>query len=62
MQETPGSIRAHLSTGGDAMADGPAGCIQWSERDGGLYIGRLCVHPAHQGKSLAGLLVGAAEH
>ena len=62
MQETPGSIRAHLSTGGGAMADGPAGCILWSERDGGLYIGRLCVHPAHQGKSLAGLLVGAAEH
>ena len=61
LRETPDSIRTHLATGGGALVDGPAGCILWSERDGGLYIGRLCVHPAQQGRGLAALLVGAAE-
>ena len=61
LRETGDSLRAHLATGGGAMVDGPAGCVLWSEHNGGLYLGRLCVHPAQQGRGLAALLVGAAE-
>ena len=61
LRETPDSIRDHLAAGGGAVVEDALGCILWSERDGGLYIGRLCVHPAQQGWGLAGLLVGTAE-
>lgn len=61
LRETPDSIRAHMAANGGAMVDGPAGCVLWSGREGGLYIGRLCVHPSQQGRGLAALLVGAAE-
>ena len=61
LRETPDSIRDHLAAGGGAVMEDALGCILWSERDGGLYIGRLCVHPAQQGRGLAGLLVGTAE-
>ncbi len=61
LRETADSIRIHLASGGGALADGAAACILWSERDGGLYIGRLAVHPQHRGRGLAGLLMQAAE-
>jgi len=61
LRETADSIRTHLASGGGALADGAAACILWSERDGGLYIGRLAVHPSHRGRGLAGPLMQAAE-
>ena len=61
LRETGDSVRAHLEAGGGALVDGPAACILWSERDGGLYVGRLAVHPARRGQGLAALLMSAAE-
>lgn len=64
--ETGGSVLAHLQAGGGGAVVGDGGpqglqaCVLWSEREGGLYFGRLCVHPSVQGRGLAGLLVGAA--
>ncbi|MGI4943340.1 MAG: GNAT family N-acetyltransferase [Janthinobacterium lividum] len=61
LRETGDSIRAHLAEGGGALVEGPAACILWSERDSGLYVGRLATHPAHRGQGLALLLMAAAE-
>jgi len=61
LRETAEGVRTHLAAGGGALVDGPAACILWSERDGGLYVGRLAVHPQHRGRGLAGLLMQAAE-
>lgn len=61
LRETGDGIRAHLAEGGGALVEGPAACILWSERDGGLYVGRLATHPAHRGRGFASLLVAAAE-
>lgn len=61
LRETGDSMRAHLAEGGGALVEGPAACILWSERDGGLYVGRLATHPAHRGRGLALLLMAAAE-
>jgi len=58
LRETADSVRTHLAAGGGALADGPAACILWSERDGGLYVGRLAVHPKHRCRGLAGLHLG----
>ncbi len=42
---------------------GPAGVgvLLWSERDGGLYVGRLAVAPAWRGCGVARALLAAAE-
>ena len=61
LRETGDGVRAHLASGGGALVDGPVACILWSERDGGLYVGRLAVHPARQGRGLASRLMAAAE-
>ncbi len=61
LQETGDAVRAHLRAGGGALADGPTACVLWSERDGGLYVSRLAVHPSHQGRGLATTLMQAAE-
>lgn len=61
LRETGDSIRAHLAEGGGALVEGPAACILWSERDSGLYVGRLATHPAHRGQGLALLLMASAE-
>lgn len=62
--ESAEAILAHMAAGGGGAVaeEGGAlvGCIVWAERDGGLYFGRLCVHPSQWGQGLAGLLVEAA--
>ncbi len=35
--------------------------LLWAERDGGLYCGRLAVHPEFRGRGLARRLIAAAE-
>ena len=61
LQETGKAVRAHLHAGGGALAEGPVACVLWSERDGGLYVSRLSVHPSRQGQGLATALMQAAE-
>jgi len=61
LHETGKSVRAHLQGGGGALAEGPAACVLWSERDGGLYVSRLSVHPSQQGRGLATALMQVAE-
>jgi GNAT superfamily N-acetyltransferase len=65
LRESATSITATLAGGdGGALAegtDGPAGVVLWQEKAGGLYFGRLAVHPGHRGHGLARALVQAAE-
>ncbi len=64
LRETEASIRAHLAAGGGgavAVGSEPVGAVLWSERDGGLYLGRLAVAPHCRGQGLAAGLVRAAE-
>jgi len=64
MKETVESVAAHLTHGGGAViADGEAliGSVLWEEKEGGLYFGRLAVHPARQRRGIARALVAAAE-
>ena len=64
LRETEASILAHLAAGGGgvvAMHDEPVAAVLWSERDGGLYLGRLATAPGCQGQGLATSLVHAAE-
>jgi GNAT superfamily N-acetyltransferase len=37
------------------------GAVLWVEKDGGLYVARLSVHPAWRGRGVARALMGAAE-
>jgi GNAT superfamily N-acetyltransferase len=64
LRENAASIFATLQSGGGALAegsDGPAAVVLWQEKGGGLYFGRLAVHPGHRGHGLARALVQAAE-
>lgn len=48
LRVTEEEIAAHLRVGGGAVAEaggGMVGSALWSERDGGLYLGRLAVAP-----------------
>jgi predicted N-acetyltransferase YhbS len=56
LRVTEEEIAAHLRVGGGAMAEAGGGAVAeagggmvgsalWSERDGGLYLGRLAVAP-----------------
>lgn len=65
LRETATNIAAIFAAGGGGAGvdlDGQlvAACI-WQPRDGGLYFGRLSVHPAARGRGLARALIAAAE-
>lgn len=63
LRETGASILLHLTQGGGAVVEqaGIVACVLWSERDAGLYLGRLAVAPHCRNRGLAAELVQAAE-
>lgn len=62
LKESGDNIRTHFADGGGgAMAEGPAACLLWSEQEGGLYIGRVAVHPDWRGRGLAKRMIAMAE-
>lgn len=64
LHETEQTVRAHLAQGGGAVAlcgGELAGSVLWQVRDGGLYVGRLAVAPAHRRRGIARALLAAAE-
>lgn len=57
-------MAAGLADGGGCgvwVAGVLAGAVLWQPRDGGLYIGRLSVHPNRRGRGIARRLMAAAE-
>jgi GNAT superfamily N-acetyltransferase len=63
-QETPATIADALTAGGGfgaAEAGRLVGAVLWEEKEGGLYLGRLAVHPAARGRGVARALVAAVE-
>ena len=64
LRETEASILAHLAAGGGGaviMQAELAAAVLWSEKDGGLYLGRLATAPSCRGQGLATELVYVAE-
>lgn len=62
LKESGDNIRAHfVEGGGGALFEGPAACLLWKTEDGGLYIGRVAVHPDFRGRGLAKRMLAAAE-
>ena len=64
LRETKASILAHLAAGGGGavvMQAELAAAVLWSEKDGGLYLGRLVTAPQCRGQGLATELVHSAE-
>ena len=62
--ETEASILAHLLAGGGGavvVQTELVAAVLWSEKDGGLYLGRLATAPRCRGRGLATELVHAAE-
>jgi ribosomal protein S18 acetylase RimI-like enzyme len=62
--ESAESVAALIAAGGGAgIFDGheAIACVLWRVKDGGLYIGRLAVDPAHRRRGLARALIAAAE-
>lgn len=63
--ETEASVAAHLVEGGGAVAETDdarlVGAVLWSERDGGLYVGRLSVAQDHHRAGVGRALVNLAE-
>jgi GNAT superfamily N-acetyltransferase len=62
LKETAASVAAHFAKGGGGLVvEGPVAGLLWSEADGGLYLGRVAVHPDWRGHGLAKRLIAAAE-
>lgn len=65
LKETEESLAAQLARGGGGAVveqqAGLMGAVLWEEKDGGLYFGRLAVHPKARGCGVAKVLVGAVE-
>ena len=64
LRETAETISAHLGRGGGAIVEDHGtlvGAVLWHEEDGGLYVGRLSVHPEHRRRGIATLLMDEAE-
>ncbi len=63
LRETEASVLAHLADGGGALVQqaGVVACVLWSEKAGGLYLGRLAVASHCRNQGLAVHMVQAAE-
>lgn len=64
LRETEAGVEAFLAEGGGFAIAGPEGdgaLLLFAERAGGLYCGRLAVHPAMRGRGLARRLMAEAE-
>ncbi|MBV9736242.1 MAG: GNAT family N-acetyltransferase, partial [Acidisphaera sp.] len=64
LRETTETIAAALADGGGAIAERGAemiGAVLWSEKEGGLYLGRLAVLPSCRGQGVGSALIAAAE-
>ena len=59
---TGDDVRAHLAAGGGGVtADPDVAGLLWVEKDSGLYVSRVAVHPERRRQGLAGHLLRAAE-
>ena len=64
MKETVSTILEHLGLGGGAVVEKGGmlvGAVLWNEEKGGLYVGRLSVHPEHRRRGIAAALMTEAE-
>jgi len=62
--ETAASLAAKLAEGGGAAAEADGalvGVVLWAEKEGALYLGRVCVLPAWRGRGIARALLAAGE-
>ncbi len=62
--ETAVSVAGVLAEGGGSgvwVGEVLAGAVLWQPRDGGLYVGRLSVHPAWRGRGIARRLMASVE-
>src|SRR5271165_1690592 len=63
MRETAATIAAAITEGGAGAVEDASliAAVLWTEKEGGLYLGRLAVRPDRRGRGLARRLMAAAE-